>query len=428
MSDVTNTFQIVPRLGDNYSDVTIIFSDPRSSVEMRLHRVFLAWTVPYFDTLFLFSDNLKRDEFIVPVEDAAVAELFIKVLYGQKPDFLSDCYTFLHFCKLRSYFCLDLDLKKLCKIVIPAENFDLFLQVVSLPEVKLSQRLVRTIRRNVPKDYTWEGIDENLKKEVTKRSKYIISGHRGGNIKMWDLDLIEEKGMVSKSCVKTLTGHTKSVTSIVVTEDQQQIVSVSDDTTIKIWEISSGECVKTLTGHNDCVTSIVITEDQQQIISASEDKTIKIWEIANGECLKTLTGHTRWITSIVITEDQQQIISASYDKTIKIWEIAGGECVKTLSGHTRWITSIVMTKDQQQIISAGCNGEIKIWEIASGECVKKLTGHIRWISSIVITKDQQKIISSDEGGKIKIWKMSSEKCVRTLPGDENISSLALISF
>lgn len=418
MSDKINTVQITPRLGDNYSDVTIIFSDLRSSIAMKLHRVFLAWIVPYFDTLFLFSENLKRDQFIVSVEDAEVAELFIKSLYGQEIDLLSNCYTFLHFCKLRSYFCLDLDLEQLYKFKIPAENFELFLQVVNLPEVELDRRLIGMIRMNTPKGYTWEGINEGFKEEVMKKNKYIVSGHRRGNIKIWDPELIKKRGLVSKGCVKTLTDHTNLITSIVVTEDRQQVISGSDEGAIKIWEISSGECVKTLTGHTDWVESVVITKDRQQIISASTDNTIKIWDISSGECVKTLTGHTDWVMSIDITEDQQQIVSAGADRTIRIWNIDTGKCVKTLTGHSFWVESVVVSKNQKQIFSASADRTIKIWDVSSGECVKTLTDTERF-KKIIMTEDQQRIISASEDRTVKIWDIATGKCVKTFTCNED---------
>jgi len=420
------------RLADVYSDVTITFSDPIRVISVKAHRNILALHVPYFHNLFTFGDNLQKKEFNIPVEDAAVAELFIESLYGQRVDFTSDCCTFLHLCKLRSYLCLDIDLEQLYQVKVPAENFDLLLQVVNLPEIKLNRRLFRTIKRNVPKDYTWEGVNEDFKQEVMRKEKYIISGGKK-EIKIWDLNVITEirgeihqEDLVSKALVKTLTGHTGWVASIVMTKDQQHIVSAGLDKSIKIWNLASGECVKTLTGHKDCISSIVLTEDQQHIISGSSDQTIKIWEAATGECVKTIIDHTDNVASIVLTKDQKHIVSAGTSKTIKIWHLASGECVKTLTGHTHYITSIVLTKDLQHIVSAGVDQTVKIWKIDTGECVKTLTGHTDLVLSIVTTEDQY-IISASRNKTFKIWNIASGECVKTWTDDENsILFLALL--
>jgi len=414
------------RFGDKYSDVTITFYDQKERISMRLHRIFLAWKVPYFDTLFSFAENLQKKEFTIPVEDARVAELFMESLYGQLPQvtspqrgqevyFTPDCYNFLHLCKLRSYFCLNVDLEGLYQIKVPPENFDLFLQVVSLPEIELSKKLIKTIRRNLPSDYNWEGINEEFKREILKREKYILMGYCN-DILIWNLYTIDEEDVNSENCAKILTGHKGQVKSVVITKDRKQIISGSEDETIKIWSMSSGECVKTLTGHRGQVKSIVIAEEQQQIISASADQTIKIWSMSSGECVKTLTGHTDWVSSMIITKDQLQIISGSHDKTIKIWNLASGECVKTLIGHTDWIKSIVFVENQQKIISASTDWTIKIWEVASGKCIKTMLGHTDSIITMVVTEDQEKIISAGGDETIKIWNLASGECVKTLTG------------
>ena len=417
MSERINSVQLFPRLADVYSDVTITFSDSENSISVKAHRNFLAWLVPYFDKLFTFSENLRKKEFNVEVEDAVVAELFIHALYGQKIDLTSNCYIFLHLCKLRSYFCLDIDLEQLYKLKIPAENFDHFLQVVNLPEVELGKRLIRKIRRNLPKNYKWEGINENFKREVMKKEIVIISGENLGAIKIRDLDVIQ--GEIQEDSAKTLTGHTSSITSIEVTEDQQLIVSGSFDQMIKIWNASTGECIKTLTGHTDWITMIVITKDQQHIISTSNDLSIKIWSIVTGECVKTLTGHTDAIMTMVMSEDQRQIISTSLDNTIKVWNVASGECVKTLTGHTDWIMSFAIAKEQQHLFSASADRTIKVWNVDSGECVKTLTGHTDRVRKIKITEDQKQIVSASNDCTIKIWDISTGDCIKTMTGHTN---------
>ena len=42
-----------------------------------------------------------------------------------------------------------------------------------------------------------------------------------------------------------------SVRSVVYSPDGKQVVSGSDDSTVKIWDTSTGTCVSTLTGHSN---------------------------------------------------------------------------------------------------------------------------------------------------------------------------------
>jgi len=117
---------------------------------------------------------------------------------------------------------------------------------------------------------------------------------------------------------KTLTGHSGGVLSLVVLNGAH-IASCSDDKSIKIWDISTGNCLRTFTGHSHVVWSLAVLDDGARIASGSWDFTVKIWDTNTGNCLQTLTGHDRDVKVIAVIGDGDRIVSGSDDKLIKIW-------------------------------------------------------------------------------------------------------------
>ena len=69
------------------------------------------------------------------------------------------------------------------------------------------------------------------------------------------------------------------------------MASGSADRTIGVWRVSSGERIKTLTGHSGRVISVVFSPNGEYLASGSVDRTIGVWRVSNGERIKTLTGH-----------------------------------------------------------------------------------------------------------------------------------------
>ena len=73
------------------------------------------------------------------------------------------------------------------------------------------------------------------------------------------------------------------------------------------------------------VNCVSYSPDGNNIVSSSDDYTIKIWDAKTGKLPKSLEGHTNNIISHCCTPDGNNIVSGSYDRTIKIWDIKSGQ-------------------------------------------------------------------------------------------------------
>ncbi len=68
------------------------------------------------------------------------------------------------------------------------------------------------------------------------------------------------------------------------------------------------------------MNSVAISNDDNYIISGSEDNSIKIWERETSSEIQTLKRHSGYVTCIAFSNDDKYIISGSDDKSIKIWK------------------------------------------------------------------------------------------------------------
>ena len=116
----------------------------------------------------------------------------------------------------------------------------------------------------------------------------------------------------------TLEGHTNTVKSILALPNNR-LASGSDDKTIIIWNLESGDPIHKLEGHVNCVMALILMNGGLKLASASRDKTIKYWDIESGMPTKTLQGHEDWVTSLALFEDGR-LVSSSKDKSIIIWK------------------------------------------------------------------------------------------------------------
>ncbi|MFM7279117.1 MAG: WD40 repeat domain-containing protein, partial [Microcystis aeruginosa] len=77
----------------------------------------------------------------------------------------------------------------------------------------------------------------------------------------------------------SFTAHQMPINSVAITPDGTTLVSGSDDTTIKVWNLKRGGEPRILKSHEKAVTSVAITPNGTTLVSGSAEKTIKVWDL-----------------------------------------------------------------------------------------------------------------------------------------------------
>jgi WD40 repeat protein len=204
--------------------------------------------------------------------------------------------------------------------------------------------------------------------------------------------------------LRTLTGHTAWVSAVAVTPDGRRAVSASEDWTLKVCDLGSGEELVTLTGHSGPVWAVTVTPDGRRAVSGSSDKTLKVWDLESGEELATLTGHSEPVRAVAVTPDGQRAVSGSWDNTLKVWDLESGEELATLTGHSRAVWAVAVTANGRRAVSGSWDNTLKVWDISAGlntsleseEELAILTGHSRNVSAVAVTADGRRAVSASD--------------------------------
>ena len=155
----------------------------------------------------------------------------------------------------------------------------------------------------------------------------------------------------SPALVRTLAGHTDQVSSVAVSADGRLALSGSDDRTVKVWDLTSGQERRTLAGHAHEVRSVAVSADGRLALSASYDRTVKVWDLTSGQERRTLAGHARAVNSAAVSADGRLALSASYDRTVRVWDLTSGQERRTLAGHTGTVRSVAVSADGRLALS-----------------------------------------------------------------------------
>jgi WD40 repeat protein len=126
------------------------------------------------------------------------------------------------------------------------------------------------------------------------------------------------------------------------------------------------------------VYSIVLDHARNQACSGSMDSSVRIWNLATGQCVHVLTGHTSLVGLLGLSHSY--LVSAAADSTLRVWDPSTGELRHTLAAHTGAITCF--QHDEFKILS-GSDGTLKMWDIRDGTNVRDLLTGITGVWQVV---------------------------------------------
>ena len=214
--------------------------------------------------------------------------------------------------------------------------------------------------------------------------------------------------------IRTLEGHTGWVCAVTVTPDGRRVLSASQDRTLRLWDLESGETIRTLEGHADAVYAVAVTPDGRSAISGSGDGTLRVWKLETGQTIRTLQGHTSALHAVAVTPDGRSVVSGSLDHTVRLWDLQSGQTIRTLEGHTDGICGVSVTPDGRLAISSSEDRTLRIWDLQSGQTIRTLEGHTDRVYGVAVTPDGCRAISASNDRTLRIWDLETGQSVCTL--------------
>jgi WD40 repeat protein len=227
----------------------------------------------------------------------------------------------------------------------------------------------------------------------TPNPAVVLVGSRDQTIGVWDIDRHER--------VSVLRGHRGLPRAADTNAEGTRVVTGCShrDTSVKVWDLRSGDCLRTLEGHSDGVYALAFRSDDQ-VASGSRDTTIRLWDLTSGATLRVLTGHTYHVHSLAWSHDRRRLLSSSTD--IRLWDADTGRCLRVLEGHTMVIRSVVWSPDGTLALSASHDGTARLWDVDSGGCLRVFDSHEELVSAS-FGANGRRVITCDCLGGIRSW-------------------------
>jgi WD40 repeat protein len=224
-----------------------------------------------------------------------------------------------------------------------------------------------------------------------------------GTVRLWDVGSGEHLATLE---------HPAFVQSVAFSPDGHILASSGGNGTVQLWDVETGQLIATLRQHSDTVWKVVFSPDGQTLATGSSDRTIVLWDLnthrPRGE---PLVGHLGWVTGIDFSPDGRTLASTSNtESTIRLWDVATGDLVdEFVTRRPLGFPAVVFSPDGGSLVTSGLDGRPGCWNAATGDHVgPSLVGHVGSAVNVAVSPDGRLLASGDTNGNVILWDASGE--------------------
>ncbi|KIJ70519.1 hypothetical protein HYDPIDRAFT_172320 [Hydnomerulius pinastri MD-312] len=220
-----------------------------------------------------------------------------------------------------------------------------------------TQKVTKTISRF--KDVARSG-------NIRPDGKLVVAGDDTGLVQIFEIN--------SRAILRTLDSHKQPVH---VTKFSPllstQVLSCSDDTTVKLWDVPSQSEVITFTAHSDYVRSgEVSSSNPHLVLTGSYDATMRLFDSRSGECEMVMGGDTPGASPVeqVLMMPSGTLALSAAGPILRMWDLnAGGRCIRALSNHQKTITSLAFDANAGRLLTGSLDQMVKVYDITDYKVV-----------------------------------------------------------
>ncbi|KAH9917834.1 ribosome biogenesis protein Sqt1 [Fomitopsis serialis] len=241
-----------------------------------------------------------------------------------------------------------------------------------------------------------------------------------------------------------LTGHTDSVTSTAFSSDGELISTGGMDGKVRIWRRVGKENWKlweflTELQGPDEVMWLRWHPKGNVLLAGSNDSTVWLWQLPSGNTMQVLAGHTAPVQCGDFTPDGKRIITADAEGTLIFWDPRSPTPVfKLTATDARFdmggITSLAVNPASTLAVVGGATGSVRVVSLSRGEVVSALGGHkedesVEAVTFVELTPGAATqsaggvVVTGATDGKACIWDLGTMRLRATLEHEDAVTSL-----
>ncbi|KAK1012330.1 U3 small nucleolar RNA-associated protein 15 [Friedmanniomyces endolithicus] len=247
--------------------------------------------------------------------------------------------------------------------------------------------------RKLVKNISRFGVDDTARSGVLRRDgRILLAGGDSGIVQAFDTG--------SRAILRQWRGehaHKQAVhvvrwNPIILTD----LMSASDDRTVRVWDLTDDVAKWTGIGHEDYVRSACYLPGQDGMIATgSYDQTVRLWDTRQpGNDRPAMSfKHAAPIEDLIPLTNF--VLASAAGNEVTILDLIAGKAQHIIRSHQKTVTSLSTGQDTSRLLTGGLDGHVKVHNTTSWEVVAGFKYPSPILSLAVVSTGQQVIDRED---------------------------------
>lgn len=210
----------------------------------------------------------------------------------------------------------------------------------------------------------------------------VLTGHRVRDFASWDSRVWEQQVVFS--------GHSEEVYGAVFVAPDR-IVSVSGDSSARLWDSVTGACLQTL----ETDPLYALADDPARGRLAVAGGRGSVWVLDRLK-LQLVARHT-----VPLAQAQHGPLSDARKRQIGIVWNRPSNHIGALAWHP----------DGEHLLCGSWDFVPKMLDVRTGQVVRSWHGHAHWVDHVAVDPARRRLITGSTDGTIRVWPLDGDACL-----------------
>jgi U3 small nucleolar RNA-associated protein 15 len=233
----------------------------------------------------------------------------------------------------------------------------------------------------------------------------------------------------TRKLLKTITRFDDTAHSGEIRYDGRVVVAGDETGAIQVFDVNSRAILKSWKEHKQPVWSTKWhPRETTTLMSASDDTTVKLWDLPGAESITTFRGHQDYVRSgaFMPGNGSNFLVSGSYDQTVRLWDPRASERAVMTFKHTGAVEAVLPMPSGTTILASAEN-QIAVLDVIAAKPLHLIKNHQKTVTALCLASNGSRVVSGSLDGHMKVFETTGWNVVAGSKYPSPILSLAIIT-